>query len=137
MINNVLLDYVKEVLISEPLDIFSEENETVSQSVFELVEPREYDIEFLTDDDEDDEEKNLRYIGSGNVFIAASIVCDEATDGQILAFLNESDLDKFNFVWKSLINHLKEERFIREIQPVAHSKIKLVVDNERLPQSGV
>jgi hypothetical protein len=132
----MLLEHIKNILLSEPLDIFSEEDETLSQSSFELVTARqESDFEDYDEEDEDFEELS-RYIGSANLFIAAAIVCDVTSRGKSISTLNDEELEIFNKKWKSLINQLKEERFIRELQPIAHSKIKLVVNNEGLPNIG-
>lgn len=131
MIDTPLVEYIKQLLLSTPADIISEEQESISHSSFELVEPRE-----LEDEDDEDEEDLTRYIGSVNLFIAAALVCDEVTQGRSLQKLNEADSQKFEFAWRSVINRLKEERFIRETQLVAHSKIKLVVDNDKLPNIG-
>ena len=132
----MLLEHIKNILLSEPLDIFSEEDETLSQSSFELVTARqESDFEDYDEEDEDFEELS-RYIGSANLFIAAAIVCDVTSRGKSISTLNDEELEIFNKKWKSLINQLKEERFIRELQPISHSKIKLVVNNEGLPNIG-
>lgn len=133
MIDTPLVEYIKQLLLSTPADIVSEEQESISHSSFELVEPRELEDE---DDDDDDEEDLTRYIGSVNLFIAAALVCDEVTQGRSLQRLNEADSQKFESAWRSVINRLKEERFIRETQLVAHGKIKLVVDNDKLPNIG-
>jgi len=136
MIEQKLFEYIKQVIASGPSDIVSEEFESISHSSFELVEPREIDED--EDEEEDDEEwEDLsRYIGSVNLFIAAALVCDEVTQGRSLQNLNKTDSAKFESAWRSVINQLKDERFIRETQPVAHSKIKLVVDNDKLPNIG-
>jgi hypothetical protein len=137
MINDILLKYIKELLLSPPLDIYSEYEETVSQSSYELVEPR--DLEITIDEDDEDEYaiECSRVIGSANLFIAASIVCDEVTHGKTLSELTENDLDNFQTGWRTLINQLLGERFMRETQEVAHSKIKLIIDNKELPDIGV
>jgi hypothetical protein len=136
----MLLEHIKNILLSEPLDIFSEEDETLSQSSFELVTARQKsdfeDYDYEDEDDDEDFEELSRYIGSANLFIAAAIVCDVTSNGKSINTLNNEELEIFNKKWKSLINQLKEERFIRELQPIAHSKIKLVVNNEGLPNIG-
>jgi hypothetical protein len=139
MINAALLNHVKELLLSPPLDICSEYEETVSQSSYELVEARtvELTIDDLEEDEEYETEENSRIIGSANLFIAASIVCDEVTHGKLLSDLNENDLDTFQEHWRALINQLLGERFMRETQEIAHSKIKLVINNKELPDIGV
>jgi hypothetical protein len=142
MIPELLVDHVKKILLSAPLDIFSEEEETVSQSSYELVEPRiieekDVDSEEVYDYGDDNEYDFSRIIGSANLFIAASIVCDEVTQGKNLSDLSEKDLDNFQTSWRALINQLLGERFMRETQEIAHSKIKLVIDNKELPNIGV
>jgi hypothetical protein len=135
MIDSLLLNHIKELLLSPPLDIYSEYEETVSQSSYELVEPR--DLEINTDEDKEYAIECSRVIGSANLFIAASIVCDEVTHGKVLSELTEQDLNIFQDHWRSLINQLLGERFMRETQEIAHSKIKLVIDNKELPDIGV
>jgi len=136
MIDNSLFEYIKQLLLSTPADIVSEGNESISHSSFELVEPRELEDEDESDYDEDEWEDLTRYIGSVNLFIAAALVCNEVTSGRSLQKLNDADSQKFESAWRSVINRLKEERFIRETQLVAHSKIKLVVNNDKLPNFG-
>lgn len=139
MIEQNLVDYVKKILLSDPVDIFYEEQESISHSSFELVDPREVSDDDDDEDEEyeeDDDEDLTRYIGSVNLFVAAALVCDEVTHGRALQKLNKADSAKFESAWRFLINQLKEERFIRETQLVAHSKIKLVVDNDKLPNFG-
>jgi hypothetical protein len=140
MIDPLLVDHIKELLLSAPLDIYSEYEETVSQSSYELVEPRtvETNIDELEEEDYDDLEIYLsRVIGSANLFIAASLLCDEVTHGKTLSDLSEEDLELFQTHWRSLINQLLGERFMRETQEIAHSKIKLVINNKELPNIGV
>jgi hypothetical protein len=140
MIDPLLVSHIKELLLSAPLDIYSEYEETVSQSSYELVEPRtiEINIDELEEEDYDDIEIYLsRVIGSANLFIAASLVCDEVTHGKTLSDLSEEDLELFQTHWRSLINQLLGERFMRETQEIAHSKIKLVINNRELPNIGV
>lgn len=137
MINNLLLEHVKKLLLSPPLDIYSEYEETVSQSSYELVEPRSLNIINELDDDDYENDEDSRVIGSANLFIAASIVCDEVTQGKSLSSLSEQDLEIFQEHWRTLINNLVSERFMRETQEVAHSKIQLVINNKELPDIGV
>lgn len=140
MIDLLLVSHIKELLLSAPLDIYSEYEETVSQSSYELVEPRtvETNIDELEEEDYDDLEIYLsRVIGSANLFIAASLLCDEVTHGKTLSDLSEEDLELFQTHWRSLINQLLGERFMRETQEIAHSKIKLVINNRELPNIGV
>lgn len=106
-----LTEYIQQLLLSEPLDIYSEEENFYTESSFELVHPRP-----LFD----------RKIGSANLFIAAALVCQE--------YLGEFTTEKLNdpsFLtqWNVILDSLIEQKFIRETQLSAHSKIKLVVDN--------
>jgi hypothetical protein len=122
VINLDLVDYIKTLIVSEPIDIYSEEEETVNESNFELVNPR------------DTEEG--RYIGSANLFVSAYLVCYEVTNGASLSDLSESNKEKFETAWLGLLELLKAQRFIREKQELVHSKIKLVINNDRLPTIG-
>lgn len=141
MIEPLLVNHIKELLLSAPLEIYSEYDQTVSQSSYELVEPRtiEININNIEDDEEEDDIEIYlsRAIGSANLFIAASLVCDEVTYGKMLSDLSEKDLETFQTHWRSLINQLLGERFMRETQEIAHSKIKLVINNKELPNIGV
>jgi hypothetical protein len=145
MIQDLLVTHLKKILLSAPLDIFSEEEETLSKSSYELVEARliesknnDSDEAYEYEDEDDNESDDFnRIIGSANLFIAASIVCEESTQGKTLSDLSEKDLDNFQTNWKAIINQLLGERFIRETQEVAHSKIKLIIDNKELPNIGV
>lgn len=138
--DSLLLEHIKKLLLSAPLDIYSEYEETVSQSSYELVDSRPLNIEtdyFSEFAVEDEDEDTSRVIGSANLFIAASIVCNEVTQGKNLSNLSEKDLSIFQEYWKTILNRLVSERFMRETQEVAHSKIKLVINNKELPDIGV
>ncbi len=126
--DDLLIEYIRSVLSSNPVDIFSTEEDSVNHSCFELVDPRTFsESEYL----------DSRYIGSANMFIVASIICYEVTEGKGLGDIKDEDLDIFQNKMNDITEKLKKERFIREIQPVAHSKIKLVVDNLEPPDLGV
>lgn len=121
---NILIDKIKDILESTPLDIYSEESDTVNEANFELVESR-YSVDKLLDED--------RYIGSANMFIAASLVCYDYFDFTVINDLTEEQLDEFYAIWKDVINELKEQRFIRDIGLLSKNNIKVVVDNTKLP----
>lgn len=121
--SNILIDKVKEILLSTPLDIYSEAEETVNEANYELVSSR-FDKDTLSQAD--------RYIGSANMFIAASLVCYDHFDFSRIDDLTEEQLEEFYTVWKSVISLLKEQRFIREIGLLSKNNIKVVVDNTRL-----
>ena len=145
MINSLLVEHIKNLLLSDPLDIYSGEEETVSQSSYELVHLRSLTaitvpVDYEDNDDEEEEDDIKIYltraIGSANLFIAASIVCDEVTHGKSLSDISEKDLTLFQESWRSIISLLLGERFMRETQETAHSKIKLIVNNSELPSIG-
>lgn len=119
--NTALLDKIKEILESDPLDIYSRDTETINESNFELVESRY--------EDEDD-----RYIGSANIFIAASLACYEYFDATNIDDLTDAQLEEFVSSWTNILNNLKQDRFIRDIVLLSKEKIKIVVDNTKLPE---
>jgi len=119
-----LIDKIKDILISTPLDIYSESSDTINEANFELVSSR-FSEDKLSQED--------RYIGSANMFIAASLVCYDYFDFTTIDELSEEQLDEFYLVWKDVIDELKKERFIREIGPLSKSSIKVVVDNTKSP----
>ncbi len=118
------MDKIKEILASTPLDIYSEESDTINEANFELVASR------FTEDSLSEED---RYIGSANMFIAASLVCYDYFDFARIDDLSEEDLNEFYMVWKDVVEVLKKERFIREIGLLSKNNIKVVVDNTKLP----
>ena len=143
MTNTLLLEHIKKLLLSDPLDIYSDEDDTVSQSSYELVSTRTLtttttivDSDYYEELDLDDNTDLSRGIGSAIFFIAAAIVCDEVTHGKSLSGISEEDLLVFQEAWRNIINILLGERFMRETQETAHSKIKLVVNNSELPNIG-
>jgi hypothetical protein len=119
--NIQLLEKIKDILESDPLDIYSRETETVNESNFELVLSRY--------EDEDD-----RYIGSANLFIAASLACYDYYDSTNIDDLTEEQLEEFVSSWAEILNYLKQDRFIRDIGLLSKEKIKIVVDNTKLPE---
>lgn len=121
---NELINRIKDILVSSPLDIYSDESETVNEANFELVTSR------FTEDSLSEED---RYIGSANMFIAASLVCYDYFDFTTIDDLTEEQLNEFYLIWKDVVDVLKKERFIREIGLLSKSNIKVVVDNTKLP----
>ena len=121
---NKLIQKIKDILESTPLDIYSESSDTVNEANFELVNSR-FETDKLTEED--------RYIGSANMFIAASLVCYDYFDFTTIDELTEEQLDEFYLVWKDVIEVLKKDRFIREIGLLSKNNIKVVVDNTKLP----
>ena len=121
---NKLIQKIKDILESTPLDIYSESSDTVNEANFELVNSR-FEKDNLTEED--------RYIGSANMFIAASLVCYDYFDFTTIDELTEEQLDEFYLVWKDVIEELKKDRFIREIGLLSKNNIKVVVDNTKLP----
>jgi len=121
---NKLIQKIKDILESTPLDIYSESSDTVNEANFELVNSR-FENDKLTEED--------RYIGSANMFIAASLVCYDYFDFTTIDELTEEQLDEFYLVWKDVIEELKKDRFIREIGLLSKNNIKVVVDNTKLP----
>lgn len=119
-----LMNKIKDILVSTPLDIYSESSDTINEANFELVSSR-FSEDKLSEED--------RYIGSANMFIAASLVCYDYFDFTTIDDLTEEQLDEFYLVWKDVIEELKKERFIREIGLLSKNNIKVVVDNTKLP----
>jgi hypothetical protein len=122
--NTLLVEKVKDLLESEPLDIYCKDTETINETNFELVSSRY---------EEDLQEQNDRYIGSANLFIAASLACYEYFDCASIDKLTDQQLEEFVSSWSVLLEYLKEQRFIRDIGPLSKEKIKIVVDNTKLP----
>jgi hypothetical protein len=119
-----LIEKIKEILTSTPLDIYSEESDTVNEANFELVASR-FTKDSLSEED--------RYVGSANMFIAASLVCYDYFDFATIDDLSEEELNEFYLVWKDVVEVLKKDRFIREIGLLSKNNIKVVVDNTKLP----
>lgn len=123
-ISDELLVKIKDLLISQPLDIYSHNSETINEANFELVDSR-YEENSL--------EEEARYIGSANMFIAASLACYVHFNCREIDDLSDEELTEFAQVWSGILEILKEQRYIREIGLLAKEKIKVVVDNTKLP----
>lgn len=116
-----IIEKVKEILLSQPLEIYSAEESTVGESNYELVNSR-----IKTDLDD-------RIIGSANLFLAATLSYYVKINEKTVRDFSEEELEDFADYWKSILNILTEERFLREIQQFARQKIKVVVDNTQSP----
>ena len=116
-----IIEKVKEILLSQPLEIYSAEESTVGESNYELVNSR-----VKTDLDD-------RIIGSANLFLAATLSYYVKINEKTVRDFSEEELEDFADYWKSILNILTEERFLREIQQFARQKIKVVVDNTQSP----
>ncbi len=110
-----VLDKIKEILSSDPLEIYSAEEETVGESNFELVDSRD--------------KNDSRVIGSANMFIAATVAYYIKIEEETVREFSEEELEDFAAHWNSILDLLKEQRFLREIELLARQKIKVVVDN--------
>jgi hypothetical protein len=117
---NPIYNKIKEIIASTPLDIYSEENETVNESNFELVHSRF---------EKDTGSKEDRYVGSANLFLAATLVCYDYYECESIDELSDEELEDFQHIWRGLLNKLKQDRFIREIGLLSKNNIKVVVDN--------
>lgn len=115
---------IKEILVSSPLDIYSDEDETINEANYELVSSR-FDEDSLSEED--------RYIGSANMFIAASLICYDHFNFDSINELTEEQLTEFYSIWHEIVAELKKERFIREIGLLSKNNLKIVVDNTKLP----
>lgn len=122
-----LLEKIKDILTSEPLDIYDSEEETITESNLELVDSR-YETDSLSEED--------RYIGSGNIFIAATILAYISLKETKIRELTDEELELSNQYWDFVVNKLKAERFIRDTKLQANEQIRVVVDNTRLPQGA-
>jgi hypothetical protein len=115
-----LLEKIKEILVSEPFDIFNEENETITEGNLELVDSR-YDTDSLELED--------RYIGSANIFIAASLLTFAMLNEKSIRDLSDEELELSSKYWEFVVDKLKSDRFIRDDSELVKEKIKLVIDN--------
>lgn len=114
---------IKDIILSTPYDIYSQEAETVNESVYELVDTR------TIFDKDSQENKQTRYIGSVNMFIASSLVCYVLFNLNNIEDLSDEQLDSFAVIWKEFIEQQMSARFIRPIETIAREKIKVIVDN--------
>jgi hypothetical protein len=119
-----LIPKIKEILLSSPLDIYSDEDDTINEANYSLVNTR-FDEDSLSEED--------RYVGSANMFIAASLICYDCFDFLNISDLTEEQLDEFYSIWRDIVATLKKERFIREIGLLSKNNLKIVVDNTKLP----
>jgi hypothetical protein len=108
-----LLEKIKDILTSEPLDIYDSEEETITESNLELVDSR-YETDSLSEED--------RYYISLNE--------------PKIRELTDDELELSNQYWDFVVNKLKAERFIRDTKLQANEQIRVVVDNTRLPQGA-
>lgn len=115
-----LLEKIKDILESEPLDIYDSEAETVTESNLELVESR-YETDSL--------ELSDRYIGSANIFIAASILAYISLGEPKIRELSEDELEISGKYWDYVVDLLRNQRFVRDTKLQANERIRVVVDN--------
>jgi hypothetical protein len=121
---NTIIDKIKEIILSSPIDIYSEESDSITEANYELVNSRF---------SKDSKSEEARYIGSANMFIAASLFCYDYFDTESIEELSEDQLNEFYISWQELISQLKEERFLRNTGLLSKNSIKVVVDNTKLP----
>lgn len=114
---------IKEILLSKPYDIYSQETETVNESAYELV------ISRTIFDKESQENTQTRYIGSVNMFIASSLMCYVLFNMKNIEDLSDDQLNDFAVKWKDFLERQVSARFIRPIEMIAREKIKVIVDN--------
>jgi hypothetical protein len=113
--NPLLIKRIKDILESNPLDVYNEEDEM--EGTIELVSSRS--------------DYGDRYIGTANIFMAVTIFIYASLGYTKIVELPEEVLDQKMDEWHGILNTLKEEKFIRDTQPLVKEKIKLVVDNTK------
>lgn len=110
-----LIDKIKEILLSPPLDILSSDEDTITESVFELVSKRD---------------DGSIYIGSANMFIASSLTCYVSLGYDEIKAVSDEDLDNFATYWNSILVSLQNEKFIRYTKENRISNmLNIAVDN--------
>lgn len=110
IITKELYDYIKELLVAKPLDIYDEEEDTAQAAIFELVKER----------------KGIKDIGSANIAVAYTILREEFIEAFDCFDLTDEQTNIFHAKWDELFARLEQEGFLRKIP---ESTIKLVVDN--------
>lgn len=120
--DELLLDKIKEILESEPLDLYDPDTETASESIYELIDPRE----------QEDETDN-RYVGSANLFIASTFAFFVLFKNAEIEKATDEELEEFSVLWKEIVSKLIEHKFIRSHSSHARKGIKLVINNGESP----
>lgn len=115
-----LIDRIKLILESEPFDIYSEDTETISEGNIQLVNSR-YEEDSLEEED--------RYIGSANIFIAASLLVYAMLNEREIRELSEEEIELSSKYWELVVSKLKSDRFIRDDRELVRDQIRLVIDN--------
>lgn len=110
-----LINKIKEILLSPPLDILSADEDTITESVFELVSKRD---------------DGSIYIGSANMFIASSLTCYVSLGYDEIKAVSDEDLNNFATYWNSILVSLQNEKFIRYTKENRISNmLNIAVDN--------
>lgn len=109
--NELLISKIKDILLDTPIDIYNPDENTNTQSMYELQQRRE----------------GSKYIGSANLFIAASLYCYVTRANQFNQ-MSEEDLEMFSNDWKALLTNFENEGFLKEI---GTSNLKVIVDNTK------
>lgn len=119
--NEDLIVVIKEILESEPLELFNPEEETSSISNLELVNSRF---------EEDELQEEDRYIGSGNVLLAFSLLSFVLLKETKVRPLTEKEIENTNVIWSTIISQLKEQKFIRDTSSKVKSSLR-VISNDK------
>jgi hypothetical protein len=122
-INTELLEKIKDILNSEPLDVLVS-NEDVVEGTVELVNSRYIPDSMLLQD---------RYIGTANLLLATTLYIYASLGYKEIVELEDSVLDKKLEEWHNILDMLRAQKFIRDTELLAKEKIKLIVDNTKSP----
>ena len=115
-----LLETLRDIIESDPLDIYSSEEDSITECVFELVESRY---------EEDNNEEEDRYIGSANILIASSLLIYVLSGMKDLDKISEIEEELYYKQWEEILLALQNEKFIRPTKLTTKESIKVVVDN--------
>lgn len=108
-----LKNHIKKILKDDPLDIYFYSSDSYSTSITELSESR--DSEYG------------KIVGSANLIIASALINNELTEEGLQT---EDYSDTFMEIWKSFLEDLKQERFLKDSPETARENIYLAVNNE-------
>ena len=134
-IYNQLIKEVKDIILSIPINIYSEEHEIVLEaSQFELVNKRE--VTLL-----DGQSFQSKRIGMVNIIIASNYViknCKEELRKLNPTTYNDEFDDRIKEVWENIMEDLEEHKVIKRTpEYIRENMIGLVTDNTQGPYANV
>ena len=113
-----LMEFIKDIISSDPLELYDDSEGTILESNYELVNSRF---------EEDRLEEEDRYIGSANLMMASATFGYIYLGKKTVSDLSDEEIEQIGSAWTSIMETLVNTKFLRSTS--VKENIRLVINN--------